>query len=343
MRCITLADALTKLGATCQFICREHFGNLISYIQSKGYNVYSLSMCSDVDKDLNHSAWLGSTQAQDAEACTTVLNELQVDWLVVDHYALDTRWEEQLKRHCRNLMVIDDLADRRHTCDALLDQTFGREETDYRYLVPDKCKVFCGAQYSLLRPEFSKLRPYSLHRRKKSELKRLLVSMGGVDKENVTAQVLDYLRCSALPSDCEITVVMGATAPWLANIQLQAETMPWPTFVFAGVDHMAQLMAESDLAIGAAGATSWERCCLGLPTIMVVTAENQFKIAHELYHAGAVFLLNKKKLQKGNGIAKKILQSENLLRVSQIASTITDGLGCSRITAVLVDEGQHAN
>lgn len=300
MRCLTLADALVAQGTDCQFVCREHPGDLIAFIRSKGHVVHVLDAAaanpgmSEVNPapgEPAHSHWLGATQAQDASACAAILARLQPEWLIVDHYALDARWELALQPHYRKLLVIDDLADRAHACDLLLDQTYGRDSENYRARVPASCRLLCGAQYALLRPEFAALRPYSLQRRAKPQLRELLISMGGVDKDNATGRVLQVLRGCPLPADCQITVVMGATAPWLLEVTSQAQSMRWPTRVLAGVNDMAQLMADSDLAIGAAGATSWERCCLGLPTIMVVLAENQKLIAESLARAGAVRLL----------------------------------------------------
>lgn len=339
MRCLTLADALAAQGAKCEFICREHPGNLIAHIQNKSYNVHSLSMGKTADTDLPHSKWLGSTQAQDAEVCASLLSKLQPDWLVVDHYAIDARWETALTPYYRKLMVIDDLADRQHICSLLLDQNLGRTTDHYTHLVPNSCNLLCGTNYALLRPEFAALRAYSLQRRAQPELKRLLVTMGGVDQGNVTAQVLKYLRASPLPKGCEITVVMGATAPWLADIQQQAQTMPWPTTVYAGANNMAQLMAESDLAIGAAGSTSWERCCLGLPTLLLVLAENQANGALALEESGAAIAL-----QNPQDIPHAIEQclsntaAHGLSSMSMSSAKVSDGEGVQRIMAKLFAE-----
>lgn len=340
MRCLTLADALTAQGATCEFICREHPGNLIAYIQSKGYNVHSLSMCSNTDTDLTHSKWLGATQAQDAVVCAPLLSELQPDWLVVDHYALDTRWETELAPNYRKLMVIDDLADRQHASNVLLDQTYGRDACDYSELVPNNCSVLCGANYALLRPEFAALRAYSLQRRAKAqpELRQLLVTMGGADKDNATGQVLQALLACHLPANCNIKVVMGTTAPWLEAIQTQSQSMPWPTEVLVGVTNMAQLMADSDLAIGAAGATSWERCCLGLPTAMVILADNQRFAAERLEKTRAVVTLrldSSLAQQIGSFILKAKNSNEYFKSLSLGSSSITDGQGCVHVANFL--------
>lgn len=295
MRCLTLADALATNGAECHFICRTHEGNLIDLIRGKGHNAHGLPVEAAQPASvaaLTHASWLSATQAQDAAACAPILATHRPDWLIVDHYALDARWERALAPHYRQLLVIDDLADRPHACDLLVDQTLGRDAADYRPWVPGECRLLCGSQYALLRPEFAALRPYSLQRRTQPVLRELLITMGGVDKDNATGQVLQALRDGPLPADCRITVVMGSTAPWLDEVRRQAQDMPWPTRVLVGVSDMAQLMADSDLAIGAAGATSWERCCLGLPTLMLVLADNQRQIAQGLEKSGAAMLIH---------------------------------------------------
>lgn len=301
MRCLTLADALRARGVDCQFICREHPGNLIDFIRGKGYPTQALPAEEHVVTPLPvsndmpgqaHTSWLGVSQSQDASECAAILGNRRVNWLVVDHYALDARWEHALKPYFDKLLVIDDLADRSHCCDLLVDQTFGRGVSDYRALVSATCTLLCGSQHALLKPEFAALRAYSLERRRAGRAQHLLITMGGVDKDNVTERILHALKGSALPADCRITVVMGNTAPWLVEVRLAAETMPWPTTVEVGITNMAQLMADSDLAIGAAGATSWERCCLGLPTVLVVLATNQSKVARGLEQVGAARVLS---------------------------------------------------
>lgn len=341
MRCLTLADSLSALGTECRFICREHPGNLIDFIRSKGYWVHglplgelqgaSIRITNEAEgSELAHAAWLGTTQEQDVAECAAILAELSTDWLVVDHYALDARWEIGLKLHYHKLMVIDDLADRFHQGDLLLDQTFGRNSADYARWVPSTCTLLCGSQYALLRPEFAALRAYSLGRRKSAELKHLLITMGGIDRDNATGEVLSAIQVSDLPANCHITVVMGASAPWLADIREQAERMRWTVEVRVNVSEMAQLMADSDLAIGAAGSTSWERCCLGLPTVLVVLAANQQQVARGLEEAGAAYVLNgTEMLMEHLPQAMGPLVSSSALRaaMSQAAQEIADGNG----------------
>lgn len=288
----------------------------------------------------SHSCWLGTSQELDAEECSGLLDVLRPDWLIVDHYALDVIWEAKLKTNDRKLMVIDDLADRQHISDILLDQTFGRSAADYLSLVSEESVLLCGSGYALLRPDFVNLRPYSLSRRAEYKLAKLLVTLGGVDKDNVTREVLECLKHTALPKTCHITVVMGATAPWLEDIQHLASTLPWHTEVKVNVNDMAQLMSDSDFAIGAAGSTSWERCCLGLPTAMVMLADNQKFAARLLEQAKAVVSLSvgsdlSLELAK---VIDEVLQSPDFLKtMSEHARMVVAGTGCEQVLKTLIN------
>jgi UDP-2,4-diacetamido-2,4,6-trideoxy-beta-L-altropyranose hydrolase len=295
MRCLTLADALRERGAQSTFICRPHAGHLLDLIQQRGHTAKALAPADDAftaPADPTHAKWLGTDWASDVEQTRQALGDQVVDWLVVDHYALDRRWEKSLRPHTRRIMAIDDLADRPHDCDLLLDQNLGRQLKDYGGLLSRHTQTLIGPAYALLRPEFARWRDHSLQRRAKPQLKNLLITMGGVDQANATGQVLDALARFELPTDLRITVVMGPAAPWLAQVQAQAAAMPCPTQVQAGVSNMAQLMAESDLCIGAAGSTSWERCCLGLPTIQLALADNQKEAALALTQMSAALSIN---------------------------------------------------
>lgn len=349
MRCLTLAQALREHGANCCFICREHVGNLLNLIRQRGFEAQALPMqdFSQVksakknvqrERVLAHANWLGADRQIDANQTKNAIGDTVVDWLIVDHYALDVRWEAALKLHYKKLIVIDDLADRQHDCDLLLDQNLGRTEQDYAGLVSANCKVLVGPQYALLRPDFSELRQYSLDRRATPALKHLLITMGGVDKDNVTGEVLAALTRNALPTDCRITVVMGPHAPWSTQVRKQAEQMLWPTEVLVNVVNMAKLMADSDLAIGAAGSTSWERCCLGLPTLLLVLADNQRDGAIALAKASSALLLgNVKDLAQNLPYALKgILDKGSLLTMQSACSAVTSGQGVNIVSSYLL-------
>jgi UDP-2,4-diacetamido-2,4,6-trideoxy-beta-L-altropyranose hydrolase len=224
------------------------------------------------------------------------------------------------------------LADRKHQCDILLDQTFGRQQEDYSVFIPKDCQLLLGSEYALLRPEFAEWRQYSLERRTKPEFKQLLINMGGVDIDNVTEDVLDKLKLCNLPSDINITVVMGGSAPHLEGVKSKAITLPYKTEVKADVGNMAEIMANTDIAIGAAGVATWERCCLGLPTIQVVIAENQNTIAKSLARNNAIKLL-----QDIKELSRTISDVTSwMTSVSDIARQISDGSGVMRVVNVII-------
>ena len=334
MRCLTLADALRQRGAQSTLICRTHPGHLLDLLQQRGHIVKALASpdhAYPAPAAPCHAQWLGTDWSSDAEQTKQSLGNQTVDWLVVDHYALDHRWEQTMRPHTRRIMAIDDLADRPHDCDLLLDQNLGRQAEDYCGLLSSHTKTLIGPAYALLRPEFVQWREYSLQRRTRPQLKNLLITMGGVDQTNATGQVLEALSQCELPIDLRITVVMGPIAPWQAQVQAQAAAMPRPTQVLVGVSNMAQLMAESDLCIGAAGSTSWERCCLGLPAIQLVLAANQKEINHALDLARSVLSVQLEMLMAElPSILAKVTKSDALCDLTKNASVVCDGLGAAK-------------
>ena len=199
MRCLVLADALSALGAIVEFIVRDHNGRFYDVIKSKGYKIHllpavtTLQLCTNI-KLVGDEKLLGLPQVMDADDTIKALYGLEVGWLIVDHYALDISWETKLRHKVDNIMVIDDVANRHHDCDILLDQTYGRHETDYKEYVKGSCKLLIGSSNALLRNDFSKLRQKALQRRKFSyKVNRILVSMGSMDELNITPRILKAL------------------------------------------------------------------------------------------------------------------------------------------------------
>lgn len=199
--------------------------------------------------------------------------------------------------------------------------------------------MLLGPRYALLRPEFRALRLFSVERRHQPTLHRLLVCMGGIDRENASGQILEALSSCPLPSQLCIEVILGANAPAIEKVRAQALAMPWPTEVAVNVSDMATRMARADLAIGAAGSTSWERCALGLPAIVMATANNQSGIAQALSRAGAHWYVG----QFGDSALKAMvaavchasLARDALASLSEAAAAICDGKGVCRVLKAL--------
>jgi len=287
-----------------------------------------------------HASWLGVPLEDEIVQSREVLDGLSPDRVVVDHYALDARWEAQAVPRGTPVMVIDDLADRTHLCDILLDQNLGREPADYDELVPIHCKRLIGPHFALLRPEFLILRNSALARRKNAKLENVLITLGGIDKDNMTCTVLKAIADINLPTNLKITVVMGQGAPWLEVVRNQARKMPSATQVLNGISNMAELMACADLCIGAAGSTSWERCAMGLPTLLTVLADNQWPTATALAETGAAVLLGDVLVEEQQIILQKYLRSEaapcQLRQISLAAADLVDGAGTGRSLAQIL-------
>jgi UDP-2,4-diacetamido-2,4,6-trideoxy-beta-L-altropyranose hydrolase len=341
MRCLTLASALRLAGARCEFLCRELYGHLIDLVIEKGFVVHRLERCTIPRAEFAgppHAAWLECTVEEDADQCAPTVRAGQPAWLVVDHYALDARWETMVQPRGTRLLVIDDLADRPHRADLLVDQNLGRHPDAYRHRVPASCQLLIGPSFALLRPEFAALRFHSLQRRGEGPWRHLLVAMGGTDERNSTGSILNILARCELPAGCHITVVMGADAPALEQVRQLAAAMPVRTTVAVAVDDMATRMAEADLAIGAAGGTAWERCCLGLPTLLLALADNQQSGAAALEAAGAALSLGGLESLPSSlpAALERVKDPERLARMSQAARNVTDGRGTARVIDAMV-------
>jgi UDP-2,4-diacetamido-2,4,6-trideoxy-beta-L-altropyranose hydrolase len=341
MRCLTLADELKGHGAEITFITRAHPGNLGDVIIKRGYELCLLPAPADTYQvrkdDVAHASWLGVPWEQDAEETKQALDGSSPERLIVDHYGIDARWHRELRNKVGRLMVIDDLADRPLDCDMLLDQTYGRQEDDYRKWVPSRCQMLLGSRYALLRPIFSELRSMAIVKRKAfNGINRILVSMGGMDPDNVTATVLEGLSFVNYEQKPVIDVVMGSKSPHWRQVVTQAEKSVLEMIVSTDVTDMAERMLEADLAIGAGGTTSWERCCLGLPALAVISAENQQMVSKELDEKGAIRLLGIGReicaVDIKKNIERLMLKPIQLHNMSQAGFGVTDGLGVKRTT-----------
>lgn len=348
MRCLTLASQLRESGVEAIFICREHPGNLIEWIKESGFRVCSLPLSKKTLLSDSNSAsyevdvcenWLGNAWESDAEETLHVLGGARADCLIVDHYAIDKRWEATLRHRVEKIVVIDDLANRVHECDVLLDQNLGSQESDYLLKVPVGTILLIGPRYALLRPDFSRLRTESLARRISSSCQKIAISMGGVDISNQTSKILNALSYHEFLKPIEVDVILGHTAVHIEAIMTLLLDLPYKVNLHIGTPKIAEILAESDLLIGAGGTTVWEACSLGLPSLLIVAAKNQIKSVTQLNKLGCALMLDGS-MPISIDLPKKmkyIMTSDHLKKMSKACAVVTDGLGAKLVARKLLE------
>lgn len=320
MRCLTLAEFLRRIGAEVSFICRDLPGNVACLAEQSGFPVHWLNLT-------DHDNWEG-----DAFATATVVGQGQLpEWLIVDHYGLDARWERILRPFVQRVMVIDDLANREHVCNILLDANFYLQlEARYEKIVPPDTRLLLGPKFSLLRSEFSQVKRKG---QCDGSIKRILAFFGGSDPSNETEKLLAALQY--LPErSFGLDVVVGAGNPLRYEIERQCALLENVRF-FCQLNTIAALMVQADLAIGAGGTTLWERCYLGLPSIVIAVADNQVETAQALASVGAIRYLGFHSAVNAEGIAAAISEflaaPDALLTLSRKAKEVVHGSGTEAV------------
>jgi UDP-2,4-diacetamido-2,4,6-trideoxy-beta-L-altropyranose hydrolase len=316
MRCLTLADALRAEGASCTFVARELPRQLADKMLGQGHGLIRLEeQTGDV--------------ADDAAQTVTAIAGEDCDWLIVDSYALDYRWEQRVRGHARAVLVMDDLADRRHDCDLLVDQNYYADaQSRYASLVPEGTRCLLGPGYALLRAQFAGALP-----RATQMADRLFVAMGGSDQFDICAQVIELLRrLGARAPGADI--VAGTDTALFARLGRGAEGLE-NVRVHGFVDDIATLMARCNMAIGAGGSSTWERCALGLPALVIVTADNQRRMSQDLAHAGLIVLLGEAADVSVDSLGEAVarLRADAVLRsrLSDGGMRLVDGQGVRRV------------
>jgi|TARA_B110000008_G_C16892192_1_gene533240 UDP-2,4-diacetamido-2,4,6-trideoxy-beta-L-altropyranose hydrolase len=322
MRCITLADEMQQRGCKITFICSNLDGNLISQIK---YKVVVLSKKGKFQAKSIYLDWLDTSQNQDAKLTIKAM-PYGVDIIVVDSYALNQEWHRKLRPYTRIIMVIDDMADKELDCDILLNPNLNIQKSDYEKKVPKSCKLLLGPNFALLRPEFKSLRSKSIEKRKNTQkIQNILISMGGSDKNNITYDVLQQLS-----NEFNVTVVLGAASLHIEMIKEFAKDKNIKIIVNA--DNMSKLMLDADIAIGAGGSSTWERCCLGLPTLFYVLSPNQKRTADYLEEIKVVSIVRNLR----QDIQKIIRNIDVWYNMSSKSQDICDGLGAIKVSDKLL-------
>ncbi|QJD85205.1 UDP-2,4-diacetamido-2,4,6-trideoxy-beta-L-altropyranose hydrolase [Cohnella herbarum] len=265
MRCLIIADGLRCAGFKVVFICRMTEGNMADYIESRGFQVYRILAEAPID-----FANVSSDAEFTKQIITSFLNP--PDWFIVDHYGIDEKWESVIKPIVGRMLIIDDLADRPHIGDMLLDQNIS-DITKKRYagLVPEKCIQLLGPKYLLLKPSFYESRRKL--RKRNGKVNRILVFFGGSDPTNETAKVLDALYGIDL-NFMRVDIIIGQINTNRFELEQSCIKMP-NVKLHVQVENMDDFISQADFALGSGGVAMWERCYLGLPSAVTIVADNQ--------------------------------------------------------------------
>lgn len=337
-RCLTLADRLAEKAIHCIFICRSVPDALSKVIAEHGHASLRLPPAAAFDARasvLRYAAWLGADWQEDAEGTFRIISEARVDWLITDHYGIDRRWQSFVRPAVGHIMVIDDIADRTHDCDLLLDQNdLTGGDLRYRSLVPASCQLLLGPRYALLRPEFAAWRQKAAAPREP----RLHVCFGGSDPANHTAMAIAAL--DAIAPNFATDIVVGSAHADKAEIEMACRTRPYLRLHVA-TPRMAELMAQATLALGAGGVMSWERLCLGLPAIIVAIEQNQAETGANLDRLGLASYLGPGETvtpaMMADAICNLISDAPRLAAMREAALALVDGLGADRVAGILVE------
>ena len=338
MRCLAVANEAKQRSWECIFVLRDPEDGIFEYITFFGHRVKKLISAGGekvIHNKTTHCDWLPVSQTQDANETVEVICELDPDWIIVDHYALDATWLSIVEKPKAKILVIDDLGDRELICDVLVDQNLGASAEKYHGKLLSNCELLLGPTFALLRSEFKEWRERSLEGRLSRNVENILITMGGVDTGNYTLQTLIELTKSEYAKTCVFTVVIGSSYPHTDALHEFVEETKLRISVLSDVKNMAEIMSKSDLCIGAGGSTSWERCCLGLPTISFAIADNQIEIAEQL---------SQKKVAIFSDLSNLIIDFERFFDISGIelqrslstnSHQICDGLGVPRVLGEL--------
>jgi UDP-2,4-diacetamido-2,4,6-trideoxy-beta-L-altropyranose hydrolase len=317
MRCITLANKLNKSAKLkCTFITRDHDGNFNDLVTSNGFKLILLVNVEYNEQVKGFSEWLGTSQQADAIQTLAGLKDNcieKIDILVVDHYSLDVFWEKQFRDISKKIIVIDDLANREHCCDIILDQNIAPNYARrYDNLIPVVSKKYLGISYCLLRDEFLVAKSSIKVR---SKLSNVVIFFGGVDKDNATLKLLNLLVVKLTCFEV-VNVIVGQSNPFKGQIEAFCKKYN-NCYYLEQISNIAEIFSQSDLAIGAGGSTTGERIFLGLPSIVFSIADNQVEICKYLHEQGYItFLGDQSEIGRTKIISEldKYINSPHLLK-----------------------------
>lgn len=331
MRCLCLADGMRKQG--CEkiiFFCHDLPGPLQVKISEAGFECWPVEKASAEVFD----------QVADAESVLQSIQDMKRSWVIVDHYQIDAVWEQALRQTGVRILVIDDLANRSHDCDVLLDQNLTGQLDEqgnsprYQNLVPKSCQVLEGPAFALLRDEFRDSRQNL--QRNFHDVNRIVVFYGGADQAKQTECALRALQ-ELSDLKLSVDVIVGEANERAKDIsQFCSEISNFSVHV-ASTD-VAKLYAQADLGLMAGGTTNWERACVGLPAIVTTVADNQVGPSRALAERGLAVVFAKEEItiESLRELIRGFLRQPEMLAYWSVGlMKLVDGRGLERILRVL--------
>lgn len=320
MRCLTLSKKLSGFGFSTAFICNKSTQIYKEFITKSGSLYFEIQ--DEVIKNYEYD---------DAQKTLNICEKIDVYALIIDHYNLGINWEKEVRKKIKNIIVIDDLANRNHDCLFLLDSTFDRKNVDYLDKVGGDTNILTGSKFCILREEFYLLRAEAINKRLMTkEIGSILLNFGGVDPFMHT--ILAYRLIREINTRITIIIIISKACTSLDKILKISNT---DVFVDLHIDtdDVANIMLNADLSIGALGTTSWERCCLGLPSIALLSADNQKHNANLLDKNNAIILSNENILKED---LVRIISNHDSIEIWKNMVTacfkICDGKGLYRVS-----------
>ena len=335
LRCITLADKLLHYNIKCIFFVRNISKNLFELLDAK----YKVILLDRIDSMFNatdeYSRWLGVNQRFDAEEFIALALPGQFNGVVVDHYGLGYQWERTVQAKFRFVLVLDDLANREHICNLLVDQSIGRKESCYSSLVPQICTLLVGPKYALLRDEFSA--DFSGCKKQYD----ILINFGGADKDNYTEHVLGMLAKCVNMHKHSIKIIIGSDYPYTVGLERRIGELGLKFTLVENPNNVAREISECRIAIGAGGVSLLERSALGIPSIIYAIADNQEHICAEYERQAFGAVIRKGEIDEHIKLASIIdikLDPKLLSKESHLNKNFVDAHGTDRVVAKLIKD-----
>jgi UDP-2,4-diacetamido-2,4,6-trideoxy-beta-L-altropyranose hydrolase len=328
MRCIALAQVWQDQGGDVTFLSYCDSEALRQRIIDEGFDLIPIEKPHPDPHDLSYTLDV-------FEQLKTQNSELRT-WVVIDGYHFTPHYHEAIRENGYRLLVIDDMAHLDHYhADILLNQNIHASSLHYS-CDRDTVKLL-GCEYVLLRKEFLKYKGW--RREIPEKAKKILVTMGGADPDNVTLKVIRALNSLNDPY-LEVKIVAGPANPNINNLERELYLLPFTFHLLANVSNMPELMAWADVAISAGGSTCWEIAFMGLPSLIITLADNQDGIAEGLGEAGAGIDLGWHEnisIKQCTKALKEILQDKNKMsRLSEQGQKLVNGKGSQKVIKAML-------